>query len=100
MVYLISIEQGFNLFRQSIYNNNPQQYSIWINTINKTFDFILTEAYKKGNKDYENLKKYLFNFVDKYNASDLFSSERLCSMITSKLTDLKLADILTTMKLS
>jgi hypothetical protein len=48
----------------------------------------------------ENLEQYLFNFVDKYNASDLFFPEKLSNLIKSKLTDLQLADILTTMKLS
>ena len=100
MVYLISIEQGFELFRKSIHENNPQQYSLWINTMNLTFDDILTKAYINGNKKFENLREILINFLNKYRASDLFDYERLCDLILEKLKDFECADVLLLLKCS
>lgn len=100
MVYLISIEQGFNLFRKSIYEKNQQQYSLWINTINITFDHILLKSYIDGVKNFEDLREILINFLNKYRASDLFIYENLCNFILEKIKVFECADILILLKYS
>ena len=98
--YLISIEQGFNLFRKAIVERDFRQYSIWVNTTDKVFEFILTKAYKNGNKNFESLKEIIYDFLTKYNASDLFTDNKVEKIIDSKLKIFQYADILNSMKYS
>lgn len=98
MSYMISIEQGFNLFRKSIEEKNQQQYSLWFNTINMTFNHILLKAYINGTKKFEDLREILINFLNKYRASDLFIYENLCNFILEKIKDFECADLLILLK--
>jgi hypothetical protein len=101
MVYIIPVEEGFILFRKAINEKNSEQYSLWLKAINIVFDDTLQKAYiNNNNKKFEELKEILFKFIDKNNASGIFTDVDLHNFVKMKLFEFQSADILIKMKFS
>lgn len=100
MIYLIPVEEGFILFRKAINEKNYEQYNLWLKAIKIVFDDALQKAYINNNKNFEELKEILFKFIDKNQASGIFSDDEIIQFIKMKLFEFQSAEILITMKFS
>jgi hypothetical protein len=100
MVYLVPVEEGFILFKKAINEKNNEQCRLWLKAINIVFNDTLQKAYINNNKKFEELKEILFKFIDKNNASDIFTEEELYNFIKIKLFEFQSAEILIEMKFS
>jgi hypothetical protein len=98
MTYLISIGNGFTLFRKALQEKNSDQIKKWSDLIIQLFDRILIDSYKKKIKDSKSLTNIIFDFLHTHNADTIFDYTKIHAMICERVKDLQAAELLLHLK--
>jgi hypothetical protein len=91
-MYLFSVEQGFEKFRQALQQNDQPQISFWENTMKNVFKSLIINLYDKEMKDINSIYESIKFFILKYKGEDIFKQENVKKFIEFKLKEIECAE--------
>lgn len=97
-MYLLSIEQGFDLFRKALQKNDQISIILWQKTIRNIFINIIMNSHDKYGKNIDIMFNNIQNFLIKYNATDIFDDKTIKQLIEFRLQELECAETLLNFK--